>query len=92
MTGKATRPEDILLDDEDYVVVHGVRVRKGSIAAAMRNIDLLETGSNDERTAALEMIKALAPGLVALGMHRHFICRNPVVDAILAEAAKDQDG
>ena len=91
MTGKAVRPEDILADHENTKTIRGVTVRKASIAATLRNIELLESGSEADRKAALAMIKELAPGLVVLGMHRHFQCRNPEVEAILAEAAAELD-
>ena len=85
--GRATTPEDVLPDEEDFKTIRGVRVRKGTIAAAMRNMETLDGGSDEEKEAALAMIKELAPGLVVLGVHRHFVCRNPQVEAILAKAA-----
>ncbi len=91
MTDKAIKPEDLLPDGDDYAVFKGVRVRKGSIAAAMRNMELMETGTPEERAAALAAIKELAPGLAVLGVHRNFQCRNPAVEAILADAAATYD-
>ena len=88
MSKAGVRPEDVLPDGEDFVDISGVRVRKGSIAAAMRNMELLERGSEEEKRRALSAIEDLAPGLAVLGLHRHFQCRNPQVEAILAEAAK----
>ncbi len=87
MTDKAIKPEDILGDDENILTIQGIRVRKGTIAAAMRNMVLLAEGTPPEREAALAMLRELAPGLVVLGMHRHFLCRNPEVERILADAA-----
>ena len=86
---RPTTPEDVLPDQEDFKTIRGVRVRKGTIAAAMRNMDVLDDGADEEKEAALAMIQELAPGLVVLGVHRHFICRNPAVEAILAKAAKE---
>ena len=88
MARKAVRPEDVLADGEDFDTLQGIRVRKGTIGAAMRNMELLESGSNDEKSAARAMIEELAPGLVVLGVHRHFQCRNAEVEAILARAAQ----
>ena len=91
MSEKGTRPEDVLPDGRDSLTISGVAIRKGTIAAAMRNIERLETGSQEERQAALATIEDLAPGLVVIGVHRHFICRNPQVEAILAAAAAKLD-
>lgn len=92
MNKKPTRPEDVLPDGEDFKMIRGIRVRKGTIAAAMRNIELLESGTEAERRAAMEALRALAPALVVLGVHRHFQCRNPDAEQLLAAVADDLDG
>jgi len=89
MPDKSVRPEDVLPDDTDFVTFHGVRVRKGTIKAAMDNMEILKSGDPADHAAALAMIRELARGLVALGVHRHFICRNPEAEAILEQAARD---
>ncbi|MEM7172313.1 MAG: hypothetical protein AAF530_19255 [Pseudomonadota bacterium] len=89
MAERSVRPEDVLPDQEDFKTIKGVRVRKGTIFAAMQNMEILDSGTPEEKSAAKATIKELAPGLVALGMRRHFICRNPEVQQILDEAAKD---
>lgn len=91
MTNRPFRPEDALADQEDYKTVRGVRVRKGTIFAAMQNMEMLASGSRDEKDTALTMIRELAPALVALGVHDHFACRNPEVEAVLEEAAAKLD-
>ncbi len=91
MAREPIRPQDVLPDAEDYKTVKGVRIRKGTIAAALRNIELLGSGSKQERQDALAMIESLAPNLVMLGVHKHFQCRNPQVEAILESAAKRLD-
>jgi len=83
-----TRPEDILPDGEDFKTIRGVRVRKGTIAAAMSNMEVLANGSEEERHKARAVIEELAPALVVLGVHRHFQCRNPEVESILATSAR----
>ena len=70
MTDKAVKPEDVLPDGDDFATIKGVRVRKGTIAAAMRNMAILESGTAGERAAALRAIKDLAPSLAALDVHR----------------------
>ncbi|MEM7123015.1 MAG: nuclear transport factor 2 family protein [Pseudomonadota bacterium] len=91
MTDKGVKPEDVLPDGDDFATIKGVRVRKGSIAASMRNMAMLESGSADEKAAAMQAIKDLAPGLAALDVHRFFQCRIPKIEAILAEAAEPFD-
>ncbi len=86
MTQSPTRPEDVLSDQDSFATFRGVKVRKGSIAAVLRNLDVLQDGAEADKAAAMETIKELAPGLAALGMHKHFICRNAEVEAILAAA------
>jgi len=83
----AVKPEDVLPDGENVLTIEGVQVRAGSIAAVMRNIELLESGSPDQRKAALAEIERLAPGMVVLGVHRHFRFRNDEVEKIIADAA-----
>ncbi len=89
MAEQPFRPEDVLPDDEDFKIIRGVRVRKGTIFAAMRNMEILGHGTEAEKAAALTMIRELAPGLVALGIRDHFVCRNPEVQAILDDAAAE---
>ena len=85
------RPQDVLPEDQDYKTIAGIKVRKGTIAAAMRNIELLESGSPDEAEAARMTLNELAPSLIVLGVHKHFKCRNPNVEEILAAAANTID-
>ncbi len=84
----SVRPEDVLADEASFTTVKGMRVRKGTIAAAMKNMELLESGSAEERSAALAMIEELSTALVVLGVHHHFQARNPEVEAILSATAE----
>lgn len=89
MTKQPKRPEDVLPDQDNYKMLDGVQVRKGTIYAAMQNMELLEEGAEKERQGALKAIQDLAPSLVVLGVHRHFMCRNPEVEILLKEAAEE---
>ncbi|MEM6581625.1 MAG: hypothetical protein AAF699_10155 [Pseudomonadota bacterium] len=89
MDERPVSAQDILKDGEDFKTIKGVRVRKGTIAAAIRNIARLENASSEQRSAILDAIKESAPALVALDVHQFFECRNEEVEKILAEAAKD---
>ena len=91
MAGQGTRPEDVLPDGQDFTTIRGVRVRKGTIFAALKNIDLLQSGTPEQRAEALKTLRDLAPALVVLDLHRHFQCRDPEVERLLEEAAAALD-
>ncbi|WP_444944956.1 hypothetical protein ACJJIK_10075 [Microbulbifer sp. ZKSA006] len=89
---KAFIPEDVLPDSEDFAVIDGIQVRKGSIFAALKNIDMLEKGTNKQQELALEQLEKLAPALIALGLHKHFQCRNKTVETLLLQAGQNLEG
>lgn len=90
MTEKAVRPEDLLPDNQNTVNLDGIIGRKGSIAAFLKNIDLLENPSSspEQQTNALAAMKELAPVLIATGLHRHAVFKNPLVQRLLDEEAR----
>lgn len=90
-TKKIFSPEDILPDGVEYTEEQGIRMRKGTIAACLKNADIVasQTASEEEKAAALNAIKDAAPSLVALGMHKHTVWKNPKIQALIDEAAKD---
>lgn len=81
---QSIRPEDILSDSEQVANFNGVMVRKGSIAAFLKNIDLFESpqSSPEEKQAALATMKELAPALVAAGFTKHARFKNPTIQAL----------
>ena len=64
--------------------------RKGSIAAFIKNIDLLEDfqASEEQKTASLNMLKELAPVVVASGLYKHVTFKNKAVEEIVENAHK----
>lgn len=52
MTDEPVKPEDVLPDQDDFKTVRGVRVRKGTIFAAIRNMETLTSGSETEKASA----------------------------------------
>lgn len=72
------KPEDILSDSDNYGVVKGVTIRKGTIAALFANVVILENkqSSVSEKEDAKEAIQKLLPALVALGISDHIIFKN----------------
>jgi hypothetical protein len=90
MSTNAIRPEDILSDTQNIADFNGLSVRKGSIAAFLKNIDLLENAnaSQQEKIAALDMINELAQAVIAAGLHKHANFKNKAVQEILDLKAK----
>lgn len=86
MTTNVIQPDDILSDNENFVELNRLKVRKGTVAAFLKNIDLLEDQNlNDiQKTEALEMIKELAPAIILAGLHKHAIFKNKFIEDILS--------
>lgn len=89
MNTSGIKPNDILADGESFVELNGMTVRKGSIAAFLKNIDLFEDphSSEEQKDLALEMIRELAPAVAAAGLHRHAQFKNKIVEEILNQVA-----
>jgi len=78
------RPEDVL--PGDHAELHGITVRKGSVAAFVANaklLDVLPRGS-DERAQTLAHLRALAPAVAAVGLLDVFQPRSPEVMEVFA--------
>jgi hypothetical protein len=86
----AIRPEDILPEDINAIEINNIAVRKGTVAAALANAKILasNTASHIEKAKALELIKELAPSLVAMETHRHLTWNNSEIQKIIEETAK----
>jgi len=86
----AFNPEDILSDSESHIVVRGVKVRKGTIAAALQNAQIIASkqSTQAEKAAAKEVFKTLAPALVATGVYDHVVWKERELQDIVEEAAK----
>lgn len=88
---KGILPKDILADNIDSKEINGLNVRKGTIAAVLANIDILESSSSSTqlKQTALKTIKDLVPSLIALGLHKHVTWNNLHVQSLINEAIKD---
>ena len=82
------KPSDILPDDTNSVVRQGRTFRKGSSAAFVANVMLLECDMTplDERQAATRDLKELAPVLRELGPFEVFLIRSPKIQKLVDEA------
>ncbi len=81
------KPEDILADDASFIEKKGVTIRKGSAAAILANADILADAktSESEKKSALNTIAELMPAMIAAGMHRHVVWKNPVIQKIMQD-------
>ncbi|GAA1101923.1 hypothetical protein [Nocardiopsis composta] len=78
-------PEDVLPDGVEGADFGGVRVRKGTVKAAIDNIralDGLEPGGAEHRAAVAGLREAM-PALRALGLFEVFRFRDPAVAELL---------
>ena len=80
----AIQPEDILPDGNDTAEINGLVVRKGTVAATLANIEVIEDSASDHatKTEALNIIKILTPSLKAIGLLKHMQFRNPEIERL----------
>jgi len=81
---KALRAEELMPDDKDYLEKNGVRIRKGTMAACLANMEVLESShaTHDQKRQAKQVLKELAPTLRALGFFEHFCCKSPAAQPL----------
>jgi len=79
------KPSDILPDDVNSVERQGRIFRKGSVAAFVANVKLLESEMTppDERQAATRDLLELAPALRDLGIFEVFSIRSPKIQKLV---------
>lgn len=83
-----TRPEDVLSDDADHTEVDGLTLRKGTIAAFLRNAVRWtdpETSESDGAVLA-EQIAAAIPALLALDVFTVFEVRDERLRELIANS------
>jgi len=88
MSKKSIQPEDILPDGVDKIEMNGRVVRKGTIAAFLANIEIFEDfkANEEQKQEAAVALKNLASAVVAIGLHKHVIFKNPKIEQILIDA------
>ncbi|KTD02225.1 hypothetical protein OQJ19_02905 [Fluoribacter gormanii] len=87
-TNSSIRPEDILPDGVDNTSINGKIVRKGTIAAFLANVAILEKQNSTEmqKQEAIKTMKELAPSVIAIGLHQHVVFKNKEIEQILIDA------
>ena len=80
------KAQDVLPDGEDFTVVNGHTLRKGSVAAFLANARVLEDANTSaaDRQAAEQDFASLIPTLDALGLFDVFELRSPFLRAEVA--------
>ncbi len=84
----SVKPEDILPDGIDSTILNGRVVRKGSIAAFLANLEILENpnATEQQKQNAIDTMRDLAPAVITIGLHKHVIFKNEQVEKILVDA------
>lgn len=87
MTFQAKTPEDVLPDGLDFTYINGIKARKGSIAAAMANAEIIGSpqATEQEKAAAIIAFKELIPTLKALRLGQFLIWKNPQCQQMMDE-------
>jgi hypothetical protein len=80
------KPQDILPDNINSAEIGGVQVRKGSVAAFMANLMIIEDPADyDIYQTAIQDITALIPIMEALGVFTHFKLRSEKAVSIITD-------
>ncbi len=79
-----TTPADILADTQNQKSINGVTIRKGTMAAFLKNLALLESGdlNHSQKREVLIYIKSLVPALKALNLHQYVTFKNMQIEKI----------
>jgi hypothetical protein len=88
-TSAPMQPQDILPDHQNEVQVNGLTVRKGSVGAFLASVrDWQDPASDDATRATAEAdLRALLPGLHALGLFQVLAARDPALQRLIDGAA-----
>lgn len=78
------RPEDLMSEHESYTEINGIKIRKATMGATMKNVEILASplSSVTEKASAKKMIEELSYSLVAVGLLNHVIWKNSEVQEI----------
>jgi len=80
------KAQDILPDDQNFALLGGQPVRKGSVGAFLANVRAIEDNatSDDARRMAWDDLYSLVPALDALGLFEVFELRSPALREAVA--------
>lgn len=77
-------PEELIPENASYYIKDGQQIRKGTIASAILNAEILESevSTLKEKNDAIKILEELAAVLSAIGFNKHFTWKNPVIQTI----------
>lgn len=86
----SVKPEDVLAEEVNTVTVEGIQVRKGTVGAVIANARIVSSpyATELEKAEAKNMIRMLAPAILAIGLHHHVTWKNPEIQAIFDECSQ----
>ncbi|MDA7742280.1 hypothetical protein N8865_01540 [Francisellaceae bacterium] len=78
MSYKSKKPEDMIADDKSHFERDGHVIRKGTMAAALANAEIIESldATLKEKELALETLGELVPILKAFGLTKFLTWKN----------------
>lgn len=80
------KPQDILPDNVNFSEIGGMQIRKGSVAAFMANLTIIEQPADYETyQTAVEDITELVPVMEALGVFTHFKLRSEKAVSLITD-------
>lgn len=80
------RPEDILPDQESFITQGGQQLRKGSVAAFMANMRILQNEkAKAEHATAKAHMRELMPTMEALGFFELFEIKDEKIKQLVSE-------
>ncbi len=79
---RLVRPEDILQDKNNDMVLYGIKVRKGTIGAYMQNAQVFSSpnSSEQEKAAARKLLVEYAPDILALEFDQGIQWKNAEIE------------
>ena len=81
MKNKFIKPSDVLADAQNETTLNNIKVRKGTIAALIQNIKVLESNQLDDnqKNNLLDGISSLIPAVIASGLNDCVSWKNPLI-------------
>lgn len=84
MRYKPKTAADMIPDQASYAEKDGTVIRKGTMAAALANAEIIGAAdaTEEERQQAMAALKMLAPSLKAIGLTKFLHWNNPEIQAL----------
>ncbi|WP_142685867.1 hypothetical protein [Chitinophaga polysaccharea] len=89
------KPSAILPGDVNHVEINGQTLRKGSVAAFLANVAIIEQSTDthsEAYTAALKDMLELVPALEALSVFKHLSIRSENIRGLIIRAYPSMTG